>query len=367
MNHYKPTKQTIQMKTKPTLLLSAALLVTAACTSDNDTVTNPDAPVPVSITAGMASDATATPDTRAIDDRWNCDNIGVMVISSPGSDMATRYRNARYVTTSTTSTAEFAPADPNNTIYFAGSDDIVTFRVYAPYQPSATPGELPGTNGVITIDATRQSTPAEQEAIDFLISGEVPAWKALPTVAFSGDEAFRHIMARLVLHIQTPVANGFSPDDVERISRISLGGLCTGGTLEFISSPQPSIVVIWNDDPATRTADWDIAGYVHAVGPDKNNVMQRTHTLIFPGQWVTDMNGHILKAVPIAITLDGQVYRNDKDITGSADAVGDTGNFRSGTSYEYTIRLKKTGLEVTGATIQDWGDGGTGSGDATKQ
>lgn len=32
-----------------------------------------------------------------------------------------------------------------------------------------------------------------------------------------------------------------------------------------------------------------------------------------------------------------------------------------------TIRLKKTGLEVTSATIQDRGDGGTGSGDATKQ
>lgn len=355
------------MKTKSTLLLAAALLVTAACTSDNDAVTNPDAPVPARITAGMASDATTTPGTRAVDDRWNCDNIGVMVSYSPGSDMNTRYRNARYVTTSTTSTAEFAPADPDNTIYFDGSDNTVTFMAYAPYQSSATPGESPGTNGVITIDATRQSTPAEQEAIDFLISGRVQASKSTPTVAFSGDEAFRHIMARLVLHIQTPAANGFSPDDVERISRISLGGLCTGGTLEFKGNSKGDIFVFYDADDATRTADWDIAGYVHAVGPDKNNVMQRTHTLIFPNQWVTDMNGNSLKAVPIAITLDGQVYRNDKDITGSADAVGDTGNFRSGTSYEYTIRLKKTGLEVTGATIQDWGDGGTGSGDATKQ
>ena len=348
------------------LLLAAALLVTAACTSDNDTVTNPDAPVPVRITAGMASDATATPGTRAVEDRWNCDNIGVMVSYSPGSDMNTRYRNARYVTTSTTSTAEFAPADPDNTIYFAGSDNTVTFMAYAPYQSSATPGESPGTNGVITIDATRQSTPAEQEAIDFLISGRVQASKSAPTVAFSGNEAFSHIMVRLVLHIQTPAANGFSPDNVERISRISLGGLCTGGTLKFASVSTAGNGYSYDADYDTRTADWDIAGYVHAVGPDKNNVMQRTHTLIFPGQWVTDMNGNSLKAVPIAITLDGQVYRNDKDITGSNNS-GHTGYFLRGTSYEYTIRLKKTGLEVTGATIQDWGDGGTGSGDATKQ
>lgn len=352
------------------ILAAAALIAAAACTNDDNVTVDNNAPVAARITATMAGDdAVATPATRAINDHWNGDHIGVIVLSSYGSDMAARYLNAHYATTSTGTTATFAPIDAANTIYFADTDNLVTFAAYAPYQPSATPGELPGTDGVITIDATRQTTPAGQEAVDFILATGAAARKDAPTVAFTrvdatNDYSFRHIMTRLVLKIETPAAYGFSPDDVNDISRISLKGLCTGGLLDFKKDPATGMRFNFDADESTRTADWDIAGYVHTVGPDKNGVMQRTHTLIIPDQSVRDISGNSLQALPISITLNNQVYTNNTDIKGDADFPG---NFFTGKSYEYTIRLKKTGLEVSGATITDWVDGGSGWGDAVRE
>lgn len=363
------------MKTQVfTLIAAAALIVAAGCSKDENTAADNGTPVAARITAAMAGEATATPTgkagqpaTRAVNDRWNRDHIGVVVYESPASDMAVRYRNAHYVTTSTGTTAEFTPADAANTIYFADADETVTFCAYAPYQPSASPGELPGTDGVIAIDATRQATPEEQEAIDFITAERATASKANPTVAFTrvdnANHSFAHIMSRIVLKIETPAAYGFDPADVERISRISLEGLCTGGILNIKINPATGLGFGFGSDKSTWTADWDISGCVHAVGPDKNGVMQRVHTLIIPMQSVKDKDGNFLDALPIAITLDGQVYRNDKDITGDATI---NGRFSFGTSYEYTVRLKKSGIEVTGATISDWADGGKGSGDAVQ-
>lgn len=364
------------MKTQVfTLIAAAALIVAAGCSKDENTAADNGTPVAARITATMAGEATATPTakagqpaTRAVNDRWNRDHIGVVVCESPDSDMAVRYRNAHYVTTSTGTTAEFTPDDAANTIYFADADETVEFWAYAPYQPSASPGELPGTDGVITIDATRQATPEEQEAIDFIMALGATASKSSPTVAFirvdNANNSFNHIMSRIVLKIETPAAYGFAPADVERISRISLEGLCTGGAFDIKIDPATGLGFSFGADESTWTAEWNIAGCVHTVGPDKNGVMQRIHTLIVPSmQRVKDKNGNTLRALPIAITLDGQVYRNDKDITGDATV---NGWFSSGTSYEYTVRLKKSGIEVTGATISDWTDGGKGSGDAVQ-
>lgn len=372
------------MKTKATTLIlaAAALLAAAACTNDdNDVAVDNNAPVAARITAGMADAAAATPaakagqpGTRAVGTRWNRDNIGVVVAKSPGSDMTTRYRNARYVTTSVTTTAEFAPADAGNTIYFADSDEPVEFWAYAPYQPSATPGALPGTDGVITIDATRQTSAEEQEALDFIVSTNgATASKSSPIVRFTRvdpthDYSFVHIMSRLVLKIETPAAYGFDPADVERISGISLNGLCTGGTFDVkTTDPATGSGFFHDTDRATWTDNWDIAGYVNAV-TTTGSVTQRIHTLIFPAQQAEDIMGSSRTVVPITITLDGQTYTNSQDITGSSYGGGaHTGNFKPGTSYEYTIRLRKTGLEVTGATITDWTDGGSATGDATQR
>lgn len=376
MNPYKPNKTNKKMKTKVMnlILAAAALIAAAACANDdNNAVVDNDTPVPARITAAMADGAVATPDaksansamtgndaasTRAAGTRWNRDHIGVMVFKSPGSDMAARYRNARYATTSTGTTADFAPADAANTIYFADPDETVTFWAYAPYQPSADAATLPGTNadGQLFFDMRRQTTPEEQEAVDILVTFmPTTASKSNPTVAFE----FTHCMSRLVLKIQTPAMYGFSPDDVERITAVKIGGLATTGYLR-ISDNNFSV----GYDEGSRTQEWDITQNMNSV-QTTGGVTQRVYTLIIPSaQYVKDKDGKNIDAIPLSITLDGQDYKNTTDLKGDLAAPG---HFTFGNSYEYTINLKKTGLEVTGAKIAPWADGGTGSGDAVQE
>lgn len=284
-------------------------------------------------------------------------------------------RNAQYVTTSTGTDATFTPATADDAIYLSEADGTVTFMAYAPYQPSATPGGLPGD---IVVDAALQVNPdpdearRQQEKIDFLYANGATASKSSPAVRFvkvddANDHSFFHAMARLVLIIESPAANGFDPEDVKRIESISLGGLETQRRFTFSEYGFGSNFV-----RESWRAEWDIT---HAVNTYDSNptdpatgkpvgTPQRTYTLIIPPQWPRD--GITLPAIPISITLDGNVYKNSADIKGNTNGPS-FGFFANGKSYQYTIRLKKKSLEVTGATITDWTVGNAGTGDAVWQ
>lgn len=356
-------------KTFTYLTLAAALIAASACTDNgNPAAADPNAPVAARIIAAVGNAAVATPDTRAgqpstraVDGTWNADNIGVVALTSPDHEMYGRYRNAHYVTTSTTSTAEFTPADADHTIYFSGPGEEVVFCAYAPYQPTATPDALPGPkgDGNMSIDTRLQTSDKEQEAIDFIAAWGAIASKSNPTVSFKGDHSFHHVMSRLVLKIETPASAGFNADDVERISSVKIGGLCTRSyvTIDYMASR-----LHVGPEADSRLEEWDITENVNSVKIE-DGVKRRIYTLIFPPkQRPTDKEGNRLKAIPLSITLDKQEYRNT---TGLKGELNDPGYFDRGKSYEYTILLKKQDLEVTDATIQDWVVGGTTTGDAT--
>ena len=57
-------------------IIAAATLL-AACTQENEVQNNP---VEARITAGVSG-----PKTRAVDNGWNADRIGVMVVDAPGT------------------------------------------------------------------------------------------------------------------------------------------------------------------------------------------------------------------------------------------------------------------------------------------
>ena len=379
-----------------TILAAAALLVTAAACSNDDHAAAVDnnETVPVSITAAMAGNAASTtpaaksaaqPGTRAVGARWNQDHIGVVMYTvkpnpTGGTDIFEygRVRNAHYATTSTGTDATFTPDKPADAIYLSDADGTVIFAAYAPYQPSTGSNGLPGADGVIVLDATLQvnADPAEarrqQDKLDFLLAAGATASKQSPVVRFTVDDgrnySFHHMMTRLILKIQSPAANGFDPADAERISGISIGNVCTKTRMAFLEEGF-DFPGLNNHDPASWKQDWNITHAVHRYDPNPTDpatglpvgTPQLIYTLIIPPQSLVDAAGNDVPALSLSVTLDGNTYKNNGDIKGELNAPG---LFHSGTSYEYTISLKKNALEVSGATITDWAVGTTGSGDA---
>ena len=133
------------MKSTKIFMLAALTLSVVACSNDKEVINND--PVEARITAGL----TNATESRAIDAKWNQDNIGVMVTAAPTSDMENMYKNVKYSTTSTDVNATFT-AETGKGIFFQDATETVTFAAYAPYQTSAAANELPGTNGVIAVD-----------------------------------------------------------------------------------------------------------------------------------------------------------------------------------------------------------------------
>ena len=91
------------MKTNTKFFILAAVTLLAACAKENE---EPKNPVAARITAGVSG-----PMTRAINNTWHADQIGVMVVDEPNTPttMGNKYKNVGYQTTSTGTTADFTP------------------------------------------------------------------------------------------------------------------------------------------------------------------------------------------------------------------------------------------------------------------
>ena len=122
------------------IAIAAALL--AACTQENEVQNNP---VEARITAGVSG-----PKTRAVDNKWNADHIGVMAVDA-NTTMGQKYKNVEYQTASTGTSADFTPATDGNGIFFEDASRQFTFAAYAPYETSHA-SSLPGNKGKITVN-----------------------------------------------------------------------------------------------------------------------------------------------------------------------------------------------------------------------
>lgn len=105
------------------ILFAAIALTLAACSNDDESLTN--GPVEARISAGVN-----TPETRAINDQWEQDEIGVMVTNA-SSNMADLYKNVKYTTTANTNAAANFTATTGQGIFFQDADETVTFAAYA--------------------------------------------------------------------------------------------------------------------------------------------------------------------------------------------------------------------------------------------
>ena len=317
---------------KKYILFAATVLALAACSNDEENLT--DGPVEARISAGVN-----TPETRAINNLWEADEIGVMVTKAESSDMAELYKNVKYATTAGNATSANFTAEGDG-IFFQDANETVTFAAYAPYQTSAA-NVLPGTDGVISGSTAEQSTREKQKAFDYIYASGATASRSNPTVEFKEGNAFAHKMTRLILIVKTSTQHGFTAGQVTN-GEYSLSGLKHEGTFDVKSGTAAA-----NTEGKT-TNDWSLT--TNSLKTD-GETEQMTFTSILypqtPGSTLT------FKAV-----INGQTYTNNTNINPALAA---------GKSYTYTITVKKLGLEVSGCTIEDWGNGTGGSGDATMQ
>lgn len=356
------------MKAKYLMIATVATLL-AACSNDENEVNN--GPVEARVTAGMGVE------TRAVNDNPSSfvadDAIGVIVtkVEQPsGSDVATtsgmvdRYKNVKYTTENGGATATFA-AGTGAGIFFQDATETVTFAAYYPYQTSTNAGTLPGTdgNGVITVNTKDNNTVTtdenKQAKIDFLFASGATASKSSPTVEFKDNSStpggtncqFQHKMAQLKLVIVGSTQDGFTADEAKAVcgdaSAYTLGGLKHDGTFTLaVSNDGTATGTAKVSDGAQAVTDWNITG---CAKTDNESQYTRTYTLILLPQ---DCSG---SALTFGATIGGQKYTNNTSITP---------NLEAGNTYTYTITVKKKGLEVSGCTIKEWGNGGTGSGNA---
>lgn len=325
------------MNTKKYLILAATALTLAACSNDgcdcgdgNSCNCSNNGKVAAQISASIAK-------TRAVDQNWNAsDAIGVMVTNAPTSSMATMYKNVKYTVTAAGDKGKFTSTDG---IYFQDASETVTFAAYYPYQTSTSIATLPGTDGTVTGGKTNEKndTQANQETIDFLFASGATANESNPTVEFTGDDnQFKHKMTRLVLKVQ--MGNGFAASEISSITKITLGGLVHEGTFNVTDGTAAASTTVKALD------DWDITNNYKTTA---DNVY--TYTMILYPQTLTG-------ALTFSATVAGEAYTNTTTIQPGLAA---------GTSYEYTITVNQTGLDVSGCTIAPWTTGTGGSGTAT--
>lgn len=316
------------------IIIAATALILAACSTDEPEVNN--GPVAIKVTASI--DGT---NTRAVNQTWAAnDAIGVMAISSSSSasTINTLYKNVKYTVWSAGTAGTFTTTDD---IYLHTSDGNVTFAAYYPYQTSTDKATLPGTDGVVTgANTLTQSTATAQSAFDYLYAHGATAYRSQPTLTFSGNNPFKHIMARLILVLNTSADDGFTASQVyASTTTFKLGGLKHDGTFNVTDGNAVAT--------GSEVADWDITSNVNNVYNSGNGT--RTYTMILYPQTIA-------AALTFSATVDGQTFSNTTAIQPALQA---------GYSYTYNITVKKTALVVSGCTIKEWNTGVNGSGDAT--
>ncbi|MCS2301945.1 fimbrillin family protein [Bacteroides ovatus] len=167
-----------------------------------------------------------------MDNGWNADRIGVMVVDAPGTTttMGGKYKNVGYATTSTGTNADFTPMTAGGGIFFEDAFLEFTFAAYAPYASGANASTLPGTDGKITVNTSNQPTTTEQEKVDYIHATGAKVDKDSPTVSFTDNTAaggsdcsFKHKMVRLILKVQVSNTDGFDDTAVLEFADYKLG------------------------------------------------------------------------------------------------------------------------------------------------
>lgn len=298
------------MKKYPIMAI-AAFMFAACSNSENDLPGTDGQPVPVEFTASVG-----VTETRAVDQTWSStDAIGIYMIKhgetfSP-ANISEGAENIRYIVDA--GKANGFKAD-GNTIYYPMDNSEVDFYAYYP-QGSVTTDRDEAPHYLYAINVATQTN---QEAIDLMYSNNVKGKKKTDKAAAL---TFKHQLCKIVLTVEP--GEGVSVDDLDGLT-VKVNGQKTTATFDLTSG------VLKDDAAAAQNID----------------LVKATDTY---------------EAILLPDATASRIFEFDLNNEHDAPFTWDMNKeLAGGSKYTYTVRLNRTGVEVTGQ-IEKWNpeDGGT--------
>ena len=291
------------MNTKRTFfytMLAAGLL--ASCTND-ELADNPlaDGPVAAQVTADISQTLTCVSANGVSASFTDGDEINVVADG-----------NATYVYTLQDNGTTWSAGD--HPYYFKGRG-IVSFQAWYA-DPTIKPE-----NNVIEINTKNQTVSSGWNQWDILATPVVETDVSSPTVAFTGTDAFSHVMTQVTMVFK----KGDGISNLAALKGYTLKSLTTDATFNTLDCTLT---------PGTTTDDIAVTGIEDASGEEYTCT-----PLILVPQTVTG-------TIALEVAYNGQTYK--------ATLNAPTAGLQAGYSYTYTVTVNNTKLEVSNAAISDW-------------
>lgn len=300
---------------------AVALLALAACTNDENYDPFADGLVAAQVTAGISRAMTriSTDDGGAAS--FTADDVIHVVADGDTYD---------YSYDGTGWSAVITP------YYFQDHNDV-TFRAWYTADPNVEVKD-----NKISIDTHTQTySETGWNYHDILVTPGVKTTVSNPSVSFTGDNAFRHIMSQVVFTFKA----GEGVPDLSKLYGYTLDNIVIGATFDTQSL-----------ELTAETAESD-KGFIDIMGIDDASGDEYTaFPLILVPQTITSGKINLL------VTYNEQTYKATLNVP-------EDGNLQPGYSYAYTVTVSNTELKVSNVTIEDWQTlkDFNGEGDATLQ
>ncbi|MFI3248754.1 MAG: fimbrillin family protein [Rikenellaceae bacterium] len=289
---------------RKTVIAALAIVAMVGCSKEDS------ANELIDTTDQVAATFSAATITRVADNAWETGNqIGISMTNNGLTTLASgNYENVPY-TVDDINTGTFKAG---TTVIYYPVDETETVDFYA-YYPHSTVDA----NNDIAVSVATQT----YEHIDLIAAKVTDKTKDSPEVSFTGDAAFKHKLSKLSLTIE-------AGDGIASLSGLetTIKGQYTTAKFNIysfgISGEDGNTVDI---EPTTTL--------------DADNKTANTSAILIPTAAVSGSS--------VVFTLDGNDYVWDT----SAIAL------EQGYEYNYTIKISKIGITVSGATISGWDDG----------
>lgn len=296
------SKIIIQQKMKKYPIMAIAAFMFAACSNSENELTGTDGQrMPVEFTASVG-----VTETRAVDQTWSpADAIGIYMIKhgetfSP-ANISEGADNIRYIVDAGKTNGFKADG---STIYYPMDDSEVDFYAYYPQGSVTTDGE----ETPHYLYAINVATQTDQEALDLLYSNDVKGKKKTDRIAALN---FKHQLCKVILTVEP--GEGTDAGDMSGLT-VKVNGQKTTATFDLTAGALKADAANAADITLYKQADAYV--YEAILLPDAD--VSRTFEF--------DLNnGH------------------DAPFTWKMEKA-----LAAGSKYTYTVKLNRTGVEVTG-------------------